>query len=284
MIVRSEKDLLGLFKIGKIVALARDQMIKALKPGITTKELDNIAKYVLEYFNAHSAPMKDYGFPAYSCISVNEEAAHGIPGSRIIKPGDLVNIDVSGELEGYYADTGASVVVARDKLKERLCSTADRALSKALEEVQAGRRLNNIGKRIYEEARQEHFSVIRNLSGHGTGRKLHEYPENILTYPDKENRAVMEKGMVLAVETFISSGARNVVKGSNGWTYYTPDKSFVAQYEHTVIVTEGRPFILTDMKMPPINKNIEKSKESPKEDVEILEDVEIVQPEELEEH
>ncbi len=246
MSIDSEEDLKKLAAIGKIVAIVRDEMLKHVKPGISTKELDDIGKRILQSYGARSAPMCEYNFPGFTCISVNDEAAHGIPGAKVLKQGDSVNIDVSAELGGYFADTGATVVVDNaDQLKSNLCECSKNALLKAIAKVKAGTPINRIGKAIYDEATSNGFKVIKNLAGHGIGRRLHEEPSHILNYFDKKDRKKLTYGLVLAVETFVSTGARYVIQGRDGWTLRTPDKSIVAQFEHTVIVTDNTPIILT---------------------------------------
>ncbi|MFX3630169.1 MAG: type I methionyl aminopeptidase [Ectobacillus sp.] len=246
MIIRNEQDLEGLRKIGRIVALAREEMKKAAKPGMTTKELDLIGKKVLDEHGADSAPQKEYDFPGVTCISVNEEVAHGIPGGRVLQEGDLVNIDISAALDGYYADTGISFVLGQgDELKERLCQVAVDAFWAAMKKTKAGTRKNQIGRAVMNEARKNNFTVIENLTGHGIGRSLHEEPEHILNYFDPMDNMLLKDGMVLAVEPFISAGANHIVELGDGWTFVTPDKSLVAQCEHTIVVTKGEPIILT---------------------------------------
>lgn len=246
MSIDSEKDLIALQKIGKIVSMARDEMIKAVKPGISTKELDMIGEKVLSSCGAKSAPKFEYNFPGYTCISVNNEAAHGIPGPRILSSNDIVNIDVSAELDGYFADTGATVVLDNSNLLKRsLCDCSKAALSKGIGKARAGIRINQIGKAIYNQAKDNGFTVIRNLTGHGIGRRLHEEPAHILNYYDVRDNQILRAGLVLAIETFISTGAEYVIEDRNGWTLKTPDRSMVAQFEHTVIVTENEPIIIT---------------------------------------
>lgn len=246
MSIESEKDIEGLKKIGKIVAEAREEILKNIKPGISTVKLDMIGKNILEKYNATSAPKKDYNFPGYTCISINEEVAHGIPGKRIIKKGDIVNVDVSAELNGYYADTGATKVVdSNNKLKNDLCNCSEKALYMALKKVKAGNKISEIGKEIEREVKESNFKVIRNLCGHGIGKKLHEEPEYILNYYDPKDNLILKKGLVLAIETFVSNSAEYIVEHKNNWTLITPDKSFGAQFEHTIIVTDGEPIILT---------------------------------------
>lgn len=246
MIIRNEQDLEGLRKIGRIVALAREEMKRLAKPGMTTKELDLIGKRVLDEHGAESAPEKEYNFPGITCISINEEVAHGIPGDRVIQDGDLVNIDISAALDGYYADTGISFVVGQgDELKARLCQAAEDAFWAAMKKTKTGAKRNQIGRAVFNEARKNGFTVIENLTGHGIGRSLHEEPEHILNYFDPRDGALLKDGLVLAVEPFVSAGASHIVELGDGWTFVTPDKSLVAQCEHTIVVTKGEPIILT---------------------------------------
>jgi len=246
MSIETEHELLCLQQIGRIVANAREEMIRHVQPGITTKELDLIGGKILEEHGARSAPSLVYGFPGYTCISVNHVVAHGIPDQYQLKEGDLVNIDVSAELNGFFADTGASVVVGKgDPLKEALCRCAEETLYKALDVAKAGAKISQIGRIVQNEARKHGFTVIKNLTGHGVGRSIHEDPDHILNYYDKSDRRLLTEGLVLAVEPFISSGAEYIEEGSDGWAYLTPDRSLVAQYEHTVVITKGKPIILT---------------------------------------
>lgn len=221
-------------------------MLKNIKPGITTLELDFIGKEVLDLYKAHSAPKKDYHFPAYTCISVNNEIAHGIPSDRVIKQGDLVNVDISAELDGYYADTGASILVnSNSELKQNLCNCAEKALYKAINKVKEGLRLNEIGKEIEKEVNKAGFKVVRNLAGHGIGKKLHEEPNYILNYYDKKYKQRLNSGLVLAIETFVTTGAEYVKENKNKWTLETIDNSIGAQFEHTIVVTKDKAIILT---------------------------------------
>ncbi|MDE3840844.1 type I methionyl aminopeptidase [Bacillus methanolicus] len=246
MIVKTEEDLKGLQEIGKIVATIRDEMIQKTKPGITTKELDNFAGDLFEKFGAVSGPKSQYDFPGFTCISVNEEVAHGIPGQRVIQEGDLVNIDVSGSKNGYFADTGLSIVVGQgDSVLFNLCEVAKKAFEAGLNKIKAASRKNGIGKAVYQTARQHGFTVIKNLTGHGIGLSLHEPPDHILNYYDAWDRELLKEGMVIAFEPFISTGAEEVIEKGDGWTYITEDKSFVAQIEHTIIITKNGPLIVT---------------------------------------
>jgi methionyl aminopeptidase len=248
MTIKTGKDLRKLKQIGKIVALIRDEMLRNARAGITTAELDRIGKRLLSWYGAMSAPKSVYNFPGFTCISLNEEAAHGIPGKRVICAGDLVNIDVSAERDGYFADTGATILVGTTncKLKAELCRCSLAALYQGIAAARNGNCLNQIGKAIYREARRNGFQTIKNLCGHGIGRSLHEEPYKIENYYEPSNKQKLHAGQVLAVETFISTGAKFVVKQKDGWTLKTQKHNFVAQFEHTIVVTEDMPMILTD--------------------------------------
>jgi methionyl aminopeptidase len=246
MTADTEKDLTALRKVGEIVARAREAMLAAIKPGLTTAELDIIGEQVLARYGAKSAPKYRYHFPGITCISLNDVAAHGIPGPREIKAGDIVNVDVSASLGGYYGDTGATIAVPpAPDLQNKLCACSRDALNDAIGTVKKGARINFIGRAIEKRALSSGFNVIKNLTGHGVGHKLHEEPFNVLSYYRPDDKTRMHEGMVIAIEAFVSSGAEFVKEDADGWTLRTLDQSLVAQYEHTIVVTKGNPVILT---------------------------------------
>lgn len=246
MSINSEKDLEGLRAIGRVVARCLQHMQSKLEPGITTGELDAIGGKFLELHGARSAPQLTYDFPGFTCISVNEEAAHGIPGSKVLKAGDLVNIDVSAELGGYFADTGGSAIIPPEsKLHLQICAAAKKALENAMLEARAGAKLNRIGHAIEAEATRNGFTVITNLGSHGVGRALHEEPGFIPGFYDKRDKRVLKENQVITIEPFISSGAREVFENGDGWTLITNPGIFTAQYEHTLVITKGKPLIMT---------------------------------------
>ncbi|EKU46839.1 type I methionyl aminopeptidase [Staphylococcus massiliensis] len=249
MIVKTEEELVALKEIGKICALVREEMKKATVPGVTTKELDDIAKKLFEEHGAISAPIHDENFPGQTCISVNEEVAHGIPGKRIIREGDLVNIDVSALKDGYYADTGISFVVGEpdNPLKQKVCDVALEAFEAAMTKIKPGTKLSQIGRAVHATARKNELTVIKNLTGHGVGQSLHESPSYITNYFDPKDKTLLKEGTVIAVEPFISTNATFVTDGKNDWAFETKDKSFVAQIEHTVIVTKDGPLLTTKL-------------------------------------
>jgi methionyl aminopeptidase len=245
MTIESQNDLEGLLRIGKILGKALRMLIAIVEPGMTTAELDELARVLLENHGARPAPQLAYNFPGTACISLNDEAAHGIPGPRAIHPGDLVNIDLSAELDGYYADTAASVPVPPvSPERRRLCEFARKAQRAGMAAARAGRPVFAIGKAAELEARQGGFTVIRNLPGHGVGRGLHEKPSIPGHFWPLANQPLTE-GLVITVEPFLTTGADHVVDGDDGWTLKTPDGSLCAQFEHTLVVTRGRPIVVT---------------------------------------
>ena len=245
MIAKTDEDIKGLKEIGRICAVIRDELVQLTKPGITTKELDEIAGKLFEKEGAESAPKGIYNFPGYTCISVNEEVAHGIPGKRTIQEGDLVNVDVSGSKNGYFADTGISFVVGEgDPILKNLCDVAKKAFEAGLKKAKPGSRKSGLGKAVYQMARQHGFTVIKNLTGHGIGRTIHEAPDYIFNYYEPSEDELLKDGMVIAFEPFISTLEEEVFELEDEWTYAT-DESFVAQYEHTLILTKDGPIITT---------------------------------------
>jgi methionyl aminopeptidase len=246
MTISNDDELAGLQAIGRVVANALAAMGKALEPGITTAELDQIGRAILEQAGARSAPELVYGFPGATCISVNEEIAHGIPGSRRIKASDLVNIDVSAELNGFYSDTGASFAVPPvSRATDKLCRDGRRALFAGLAQVGAGKPLAGIGQAVGRFAEKNGYTLVRNLASHGIGHSLHEEPKEIATWPERSERRVMEKGLVFTVEPFLSLGANWAENGDDDWTLYSEPRAPTVQYEHTVVATANGPLILT---------------------------------------
>lgn len=246
MSITGERDVEGLKRIGAIVAAARDAMGAQVAPGVTTAELDAVGKEILERHGARSAPQLAYGFPSATCISVNDRLAHGIPSHHcVLGAGDLVNIDVSAELDGYWADTGASFPVgAVSAQSSALLRATWLALEDGMSKARAGQPLRNIGRAVERRARQCGFHVIRNLCGHGVGRGIHEDP-NVLNTFERHDRTVLRAGLVITIEPFLTTGATLAIQDADGWTLRSDDGSRGAQFEHTLIVTGGRPIVVT---------------------------------------
>ena len=246
MTIGNEFELAQLRDVGRIVAVTLQRMGEALEPGMTTKELDDIGAAELARHGATSAPSKTYDFPGATCISINPAIAHGIPSERVIQAGDLINIDVSAEKDGFWADTGASFIVPpATAAKQALCRTTRKALKQALKAVRAGQPINVIGQAIEQVARRGNYSIIRNLQSHGVGGALHEEPAHIPSYYDPADTRELREGMVFTIEPFLSTGAEWADEEGDGWTLSTPPEYLTAQYEHSLVVTKGAPIILT---------------------------------------
>lgn len=247
MTITHQDELDGLKKIGRIVANTMHAMAAAMEPGMTTRELDGIGRDLLEREGAVSAPQTSYAFPGTTCISVNEEIAHGIPGTRRLAAGDLVNIDVSASLDGYFADTGATFALGPVQPSlARLCKDGKRAMQIGIAQVGHGKPLAAIGNAIGHFASKRGYTLIRNLASHGIGRALHETPEEIPTWPTKGDRRRMHDGLVLTVEPFLSRGGIWATSAeTDDWTLYSTPKAPVVQYEHTVVTTRSGPIIVT---------------------------------------
>lgn len=246
MTVSNEDDLTKLQEIGRIVANALEAMAAALEPGMTTAELDAVGRRYLENAGARSGPELVYDFPGATCISVNEEIAHGIPGSRRIDAGDLVNIDISAEKNGVFADTGASFAVPPiTNATKRLCRDGRRALWIGLRQVGANRPMGGIGEAIGKFAQKNGYTLVRNLASHGIGHSLHEEPKEIATWPDRSERRIMNEGLVFTVEPFLSLGAEWAQDGDDPWTLFSEPRALTVQYEHTVVATRNGPLVVT---------------------------------------
>ncbi|MCC6501253.1 MAG: type I methionyl aminopeptidase [Anaerolineales bacterium] len=246
MTADSNKDLQYLKAIGRICAEALRRMQGAVRVGMTTRELDEIGRAFLETEGARSAPQAMYKFPGATCISVSPVIAHGIPNERLLREGELIHIDVSAELDGYFADTGASLVVSKSERRfEKLIEATRSSLNKALRAAKAGNRMNAISRAVQTEAGKRGYNVITDLTGHGIGRKLHEEPKEILNYYDSNDRRILNEGLVLAIEPFLTTGVGRVTQERDGWSLRTTDKAIAAQFEHTIVVTKNKPIILT---------------------------------------
>ncbi len=247
MSIRSLRDLDGLARVGRLVASLRDAIAREVRPGVTTGALDRRAAAFLAAAapGARPAPRVEYGFPGTVLLSVNDEAVHGVPGPRTIRPGDVVKVDVTLELDGYVADAAVTVAVEPVSSAVRnLCDGTHAALERALEAARAGEPISAIGAAVEREASRRGLSVIRAVCGHGVGRRIHE-PPAVPNHFDPSLRGVLTEGLVLAIEPILAAGAGDVVKGADGWTIRTADGSPAAHREHTVVIARGRPIVLT---------------------------------------
>jgi methionyl aminopeptidase len=246
MTISNEDDLNKLQDIGRIVANTLEAMAAALEPGMTTAELDLIGRQLLEKAGARSGPELVYDFPGATCISVNEQIAHGVPGSRRIQAGDLVNIDISAEKNGVYADTGASFSVPpTTNAVKKLCRDGRRAMWVGLRQVGTDKPIAGIGQAIGKFAEKNGYTLVRNLASHGIGYSLHEEPKEIATWLDRSERRIMNEGLVFTVEPFLSLGANWATDGDDEWTLLSDPRAPTVQYEHTVVATRNGPLVVT---------------------------------------
>lgn len=249
MSITKETELIGMKKASEAVACTLKEMQNYAQPGMSTKQLDSFGAKILSDFGARSAPHLAYGFPGCTCISVNNEFCHGIPSeTKILKEGDLVNIDVSAELEGFWSDNGSSFVLGGDiNQHQKLVDASRQILHKAIYSIKGGVRISDIGHLIETEAKKRGYKVVKNLTGHGIGRSLHEEPGDVANYRDRSNFTRFKKNSVVAVETFITTNSTFAETLADGWTMVGNKGGFMAQHEHTIVVTDGKPIVLTEM-------------------------------------
>ncbi len=245
MSIRSQAELKKLQAIGRIVRLTLDEMSAAVHPGTTTAEIDSVGAAALAKYGAESSPPKVYGFPGTACISVNDEAIHGIPGSRTIAEGDLVKLDLTAEKDGFVADAAVTLKVgAVSATADALTRCAESAFRQALKVATVGNRVYEIGRSVEREVRRCGFSVIKELCGHGVGRTIHEEP-CVPNHFDPRFRTKLTEGLVITIEPIISAGNGSSHLLADKWTISTTDNSLAAHYEHTIVITKGAPLLLT---------------------------------------
>ncbi len=247
MSVDSAEELDGLRRAGRVVAETIAAMREAVRPGATTIELDAIAAGVFERAGARSAPRLVYAFPGETCISVNDEAVHGVPGRRALEPGDLVSLDVTAELDGYMADAAVTIPVGRvSDQAARLLRAAEDAFNAAAAIAVPGTPLREIGRLIEADVERAGFRVLRELCGHGIGRTIHEAP-SVLNFEDPAATGVLTDGLVITIEPIICAGTRRSRTAPGAWAVRSADGSLTAHHEHTLIVRPGACEILTSL-------------------------------------
>jgi methionyl aminopeptidase len=246
MTIGSQQELEGLKRVGRLVAEALLRMSEAAQPGVTTRDLDEVGASFLRSHGARSGPQLVYRFPGFNCISVNDQIVHGVPNKRLLKAGDAVKLDVTAELDGFYADSATTVVLDGEGSAEgwKLLSCAKSAFAEAMKVAKAEKRVNEIGRAIDREVRRHGFSVVKDLTGHGVGRSIHE-PPSVPNFYHPLNADVLREGMVIAVEPIISAKPARTVTAEDGWTMSTHNKALAAHYEHTIVITQDEPIILT---------------------------------------
>lgn len=243
MSIDSPDELAALRAAGRVVAEAIREMARRVRPGVSTGELDDVAAQVFKRHGARSGPQLDYDFPGVTCLSVDDEAVHGIPGPRRLREGQLIKLDVTAELDGFYADACRTVPVGRVRPRDqRLMAASQSALKRGLEAATAGVNVGVVGAAVNREVTRRGFSVIEELAGHGIGRKIHEEPD----VPNIDwDGPILTDGLVITIEPIIAAGDGEVYMDDDGWTVKTYDGSLSAHFEHTLVITESAPILLT---------------------------------------
>lgn len=251
IIIKNEKELDGMREAGRVAANVRVQLAKAIAPGISTHELDLIGRDLIEKAGARSAfinypgPRGVPAYPGYTCISVNEEVVHGIPGARKIQLGDIVSIDVGVVYKGFIGDNAMTVCVGvTDPKVLALVRWAEQSLENAISQAVAGNRLSDISHAVESTVKPHGYGVVRDFVGHGVGRKMHEPPQ-IYNFGPPGRGPLLKEGMTLAIEPMINLGTHDVETLDDGWTVVTRDRLPSVHVEHTVAVHEGKAEILT---------------------------------------
>jgi methionyl aminopeptidase len=245
MSIETPAELERMRAIGGIVARTLRALAAAVRPGVTTRELSELGATLLAREGARSSPPAVYQFPGAVCISVNDEVVHGIPGDRVLQPGDLVKLDLTAMKDGFHADAAVSVSVPpASREAEKLARCAERAFRKALRVARAGHRVNEIGRAVEREVKSSGFRVVRELCGHGVGRTIHEEP-SVPNYWEPNANEILTEGLVITIEPIITAGRGEGELQPDGWTVCTEDGSLAAHYEHTIVITKGDPILLT---------------------------------------
>ena len=245
MTISSAPDLAGMQRVGNLVARTIAHMRAEVRPGMTTAELDGVGERYARKEGARSAPQLAYDFPGFNCLSVNDEIVHGIPGPRVLRDGDVVKLDVTLELDGYMADSAVTVVIPPVSLEARQLQRAARvAFNKGLAVARAGQTLREVGRAVESAARREGAVVIRELTGHGIGRRIHE-PPSVPNWADPDGRTVLTEGLVIALEPMLTNVPARVVEEADGWTLRTHNRALAVHHEHTIVIRRGAPLVLT---------------------------------------
>lgn len=242
---KSEEEIRCIRKAGKVVAECHEEIAKRIAPGVTTQEIDRFVERLMAERGARPAQKGYLGYPYATCASVNEVVCHGFPDTIPLQEGDVVTIDMVADVDGWKADSAWTYSIGRPRpAAARLMDAAKQAMLRGIAECRMGRRIGDIGAAVMHSARQTGYSVVTSFAGHGIGRSIHESPEVGNGGPAGSGMR-LEAGMVLTVEPILSAGASEIWLDRDGWTARTRDRSWSAQFEHTVAVTEQGPVILT---------------------------------------
>ncbi|MBP2655354.1 MAG: methionine aminopeptidase, type [Firmicutes bacterium] len=247
IILKSERELSYMRDAGRVVAKTLVEVRKAVKPGVSTQELDELAEEYIKRSGAIPAFKGYHGFPGNICASVNEEVVHGIPGLRKLKSGDNVSIDIGTVINGYNGDAAITVPVDKiDAEVQKLLDVTEKSLYKGIAQANVGNRLSDISHAVQSFAESYGYGVVRDFVGHGIGRSMHEDPQ-VPNYGSPGRGPRLKSGMTLAIEPMINMGTHEVKTLDDGWTVVTVDKKQSAHFEHTIVITPDGPEILTKL-------------------------------------
>jgi methionyl aminopeptidase len=245
VIIKSDREIAVMRRAGRAVASVLGILTEGLRAGMKTRELDAIAGRELARLGAKPSFKGYRGFPANLCVSVNEEIVHGIPGERVLAEGDIVSLDLGAVVDGFQGDAAVTVGVGEiGPEATKLIKTTELALKAGIDKARVGARLGDVSAAIQEYAESQGYSVIREYTGHGIGREMHEEPQ-IPNFGERGTGLVLERGMTLAFEPMVSVGDWRTRVGSDRWTVFTADGSLAAHFEHTVAITDAGPEVLT---------------------------------------
>ncbi len=243
--LKSPYEILLMRKAGFIAGRALEEAGRTIRPGVTTGEVEEAVRKVIASYHAEPSFLGYGGFPAAACVSVNQEVIHGIPGRKILREGDLVKVDVGAIWRGYHGDTAATFACGRvSPDAERLAAVTRQSFYEGIKFAREGQKLTDISHAIQRYAEENGFSVVRRFVGHGVGTNLHEDPE-VPNFGEAGHGPRLRAGMTIAIEPMINQGVFGVRVESDGWTVTTIDRKLSAHYEHTVLITEGDPVLLT---------------------------------------
>jgi len=246
--IRSKDEIYKIWESNKIVYETLQMLGKEIKPGVKTKRLDKLAEEFIHNKGGRPAFKGYNGYPAAICTSIDEQVVHGIPSNRELRDGEILSIDVGAEKNGYYGDSAYTYAVGEvEPIKKKLMNITQESLYKGIAMANPGNRLSDIGNAVQTHVESHGFSVVRVLVGHGIGRELHEHPE-VPNYGEPGKGPTLKAGMCIAIEPMVNVGTYNVFTLDDGWTVVTADKKPSAHYEHTIVITEDGPLILSNGK------------------------------------
>jgi methionyl aminopeptidase len=243
--IESMSDLAGMRAVGKLVARALREMQASLRPGMTTEQLDDVGAKFLRKHGARSAPQLTYDFPGFNCISVNDEVVHGVPDGRVLLAGDVLKIDVTAELDGYFADSAITAIIPpASQAAQHLADCAEAAFNRAVGVAKGDVRISELGRAVEAEVLRWGHAVIHDMCGHGVGRALHEQP-SVPNFFSPFTPGRLQEGLVIALEPIIAESPTDVYEDDDGWTLRTNNGCLAAHFEHTIMIRDGKVEILT---------------------------------------